>query len=353
VKSNCSPAGTVAGGTPQSRGVWIAIVRDFIAALLAGALLYGPPAGAQSNTAVAARDASTTSAVPDTAPNPPPAASPDGTPGAGASTAASAYVRWLEERSMLRQAAEIAQRYSGNAVQWQHPYGLPQTRAAVARSSVWFTAYPASTIAASSGQSVLATLADERLWSAFQKIGIQGIHTGPMKRSGGVHEMTYTPSVDGNFDRISFDIDPAFGNQAEYQKMVAVARAHGALVIGDVIPGHTGKGADFRLAERAWRDYPGLYHMVQIDPADWNLLPPVPQGRDAVNLSPATVDVLHAKGYIVGQLSSRIFYEPGVKDSDWSATEPVRGVDGVERRWVYLHYFKQGQPARNRAPGRR
>ena len=194
---------------------------------------------------------------------------------------------------------------------------------------------------------MLSTLADERLWNAFQAIGIQGIHTGPMKRSGGITGTRYTPSVDGNFDRISFDIDPGFGTEQQYKDLVKAARTHGAVVIGDVIPGHTGKGADFRLAERACGDYPGIYHMVRIDPADWALLPPVPTGLDSVNLSPATVNALQAKGYIVGMLSSRIFYQPGVKDSDWSATDVVRGVDGVDRRWVYLHYFKQGQPTLN------
>lgn len=87
--------------------------------------------------------------------------------------------------------------------------------------------------------------------------------------------------------------------------------------------------------------------MVLIPQADWGLLPAVAAGRDAVNLSPATVDTLQARGYIVGRLSSSIFYEPGVKDTDWSATDIVRGADGVQRRWVYLHYFKQGQPTLN------
>lgn len=260
---------------------------------------------------------------------------------------ATTYIQWLEERSMLHQAQVLAQRYSGNALQWHHPYGQPQPRAAVSRASVWFTAYPASTIAAAAGTSVLSTLADERLWRAFQAIGIEGVHTGPMKRSGGVRDLAYTPSIDGNFDRISFEIDPAFGTEAQYKDLVAAARAHGAIVIGDVIPGHTGKGPDFRLAERAYADYPGLYHMVRIEPADWGLLPPVPSGSDSVNLTPAVVDALQAKGYIVGQLHSGIFYEPGVKDTDWSATDVVRGVDGVQRRWVYLHYFKQGQPTLN------
>src|SRR6201999_2014522 len=31
----------------------------------------------------------------------------------------------------------------------------------------------------------------------------------------------------------------------------------------------------------------------------------------------------------------------------WSATRVVTGVDGVQRRWVYLHYFKDGQPSIN------
>src|SRR5690349_14280319 len=258
-----------------------------------------------------------------------------------------AYIRWLEERSMLHQAQIVSQRYSGSSAQWQHPYGVPEPRNATSRASVWFTAYPASTIAAAPGASVLTTLADERLWRAFQTIGIQAMHTSPMKRSGGVKDLSYTPSIDGNFDRISFDIDPDFGTEAQYKDLVASAHAHGAIVIGDVVPGHTGKGADFRLAERAYADYPGLYHMVRIDPADWNMLPPVPAGRDSVNLQPATVNALQAKGYIVGMLSSRIFYQPGVKDSDWSATDVVRGVDGVQRRWVYLHYFKEGQPTLN------
>ena len=193
----------------------------------------------------------------------------------------------------------------------------------------------------------MRTLADPRLWRVFESIGIQAIHTGPMKRAGGVSGLAFTPTVDGSFDRISFEIDPLFGTQAEYKTLASTAKSHGAIVIGDVIPGHTGKGADFRLAERNYRDYPGLYHMVSIEPADWGLLPAVPAGRDSINLTAATVEALQAKRYIVGQLQRTFFYQRGVKDTDWSATAAVRGVDGVERRWVYLHYFKEGQPTLN------
>ena len=165
---------------------------------------------------------------------------------------------------------------------------------ASALASVWFTAYPPSQITGP-GESVLESLGDADLWRIFRDIGIGGMHTGPMKRAGGLRGREYTETVDGNFDRISSEIDPAFGTQAQFTAMVRRAADNRAVVIGDIIPGHSGKGADFRLAERRYGDYPGLYHMVEIGPEDWGLLPAVPAGRDSVNLKPATVDALRAR----------------------------------------------------------
>jgi trehalose synthase len=260
-------------------------------------------------------------------------------------------IDWLLERSMLRRSEEIGTGYSGTGRLWRRPYAEAQPRAATASASVWLAVYPAS-IVTRAGESVLRTLGDDALWETLAAIGIDGLHTGPMKRAGGVRpgksgSWEFTSTIDGHFDRIMLEIDPDYGTLDDYLRMSAHARAVGAVIIGDIIPGHTGKGPDFRLAERAYGDYPGAYHMVAIDQVDWPLLPDVPEGRDSVNLPPATVDALRKKGYIVGRLSRVIFYEPGVKESNWSATGAVRGVDGVERRWVYLHYFKEGQPSLN------
>ena len=242
-----------------------------------------------------------------------------------------AYTAWLVEQSMLAQAEPLARRQSGRGSQWRHPYAQAQPRAAAAKASVWFTAYPPAIITAQE-ESVLATLGDERLWQAFAAIGIQGIHTGPMKVAGGLTGHQYTPTIDGYFDRIGLDIAGEFGTAEEFKALTATANRHGAIVIDDIVPGHTGKGADFRLAELGVGDYPGIYHMVEIAPADWPLLPTVAAGADAANLCPATVDALQAKGYIVGRLARVIFYEPGVKETNWSATPAIEGVDGVARR---------------------
>ena len=257
-----------------------------------------------------------------------------------------AYVSWLLTQSMLADANEISQQFSGQGSMWQNPYANPSPRGAVETASVWFTAYPLSLITRPN-ESFLHSMADENMWQAFSDIGIEAIHTGPVKRAGGISGWETTPSVDGHFDRISTQIDPAFGTEDEFRKMCGTASWYGGTIIDDIVPGHTGKGADFRLAELKYADYPGIYHMVDIDPRDWEHLPDVPSGVDSVNIDAATEEWLDKAGYIIGRLQRVIFYAEGVKETNWSVTRPVVGVDGVERRWVYLHYFKDGQPSIN------
>lgn len=257
-----------------------------------------------------------------------------------------AYVSWLLSQSMLADANQISQQFSGQGSMWQNPYATPSPRGAVDTASVWFTAYPLSLITRPN-ESFLKALADDEMWKAFADIGIEAIHTGPVKRAGGISGWQTTPSVDGHFDRISTEIDPAFGTEDEFRKLCGTANWYGGTIIDDIVPGHTGKGADFRLAEMKYADYPGIYHMVEIDPRDWEHLPQVPAGADSVNIDPATEDWLAKAGYIIGRLQRVIFYAEGIKETNWSVTRPVLGVDGVERRWVYLHYFKDGQPSIN------
>ncbi|MCR2816671.1 maltose alpha-D-glucosyltransferase [Microbacterium jiangjiandongii] len=256
------------------------------------------------------------------------------------------YVEWLVRQSMLKDADVLARQLAGQPAMWRNPYARPDARRAIAATDVWFTAYPISLITRP-GQSFLAALGDDELWSAFERIGINAVHTGPVKRAGGIAGWRETPSVDGHFDRISTEIDPAFGTEEEFRALCDAADGHGGSVIDDIVPGHTGKGADFRLAEMGFKDYPGIYHMVEIAPEDWGLLPDVPEGVDSVNLDLATEQELAERGYIIGALQRVIFYTPGVKETNWSATAPVIGPDGITRRWVYLHYFKQGQPSIN------
>src|SRR4051794_38890662 len=232
---------------------------------------------------------------------------------------------------MLETAGRRAGAFSATAGTSHNPFAIPNPRAAIERASVWFTAYPMSMITRP-GSSFLSTLGDPQLWQAFQTIGIDAVHTGPVKRAGGLSGVEATPSVDGYFDRISSDIDEVFGTEDEFRRLCEVAGRHDGAVIDDIVPGHPGKGADFRLAEMKVGDYPGIYHMVEIPPHDWHLLPEVPAGRDSVNVSVPAEDRLMRAGYILGPLQRVLFYQAGIKETNWSATAAVRGPDGVERR---------------------
>lgn len=254
-----------------------------------------------------------------------------------------AYVDWLVNQSMLQDAVNVSRQLTGQAEMWANPYADPLPRRAVNMASVWFTAYPISLIT-SNGESFLAALGSHDLWEVFRHIGIKAVHTGPVKLAGGLDGWSHTPSIDGHFDRISMAIDPLFGNEDEFRSMQQTAENHGGIIIDDIIPGHTGKGADFRLATMNHSDYPGIYHMVSIPKEAWHMLPEVPEGKDSVNLSPHDELRLQEAGYIIGELQRVIFYEPGVKETNWSATREILGSDGQSYRWVYLHYFKDGQP---------
>jgi trehalose synthase len=247
---------------------------------------------------------------------------------------------------MLFQAAEQARLISGNGVQWRHAYGDPQPREAVKQASVWLLDYPGSVIA-HPGKSVIATWGDAQLWKALEQIGIELLHTGPIKQSGGLEERRYTRTIDGWFDPISIELDPDLGTDEEYQAMVRTAERHGALIAGDLVPLHTGIGADFRLAERAYKDYPGMYTMVEIRKEDWQLLPEVDGLWAAGVVSKEAAKELHDKRYLPGLINSNDASPEARELSGWSATGEIPGVDGKTRRWVFLHYFKKEQPALN------
>lgn len=258
----------------------------------------------------------------------------------------SAEVRWLEERSMLAQARDASAAVSGKPLQWRHRYGEPQPLEAVKHASVWLLDYPGSVVT-QPGRSVIATWADPVLWDALSDLGVDLLHTGPVQRAGGVKGKEYTPTTDGWFDRVSLDLDPALGTEEEYAKLVAVAAERKGAIAGDLVPLHTGLGPDFHLALRGYKDYPGIYTMVEIPKEDWKLLPAA-EGPWGVALVPKpAAEQLAKKGYIPGLINSNDAAAEAKKWSGWSASGEVPGVDGKVRRWVFLHYFKPSQPTLN------
>src|SRR5581483_10713658 len=192
---------------------------------------------------------------------------------------------------------------SGSGVQWRHPYAEPQPRQVVRKASVWLLDYPGAVIPRK-GESIFATWADPERWKALQSIGVELLHTGPVKRAGAVVGRKFTPTIDGWFDPISLETDPEMGTEEEFRRVVGEAKQHGALVATGLVPLHTGKGADFRLAQRAYRDYPGMYTMVEIRKEDWGLLPKVESAWKTALVPKETARELTRKGYLPGLINS-------------------------------------------------
>jgi trehalose synthase len=267
-------------------------------------------------------------------------------PGSVQAKSDSDYIEWLEKQSMLYTAQKISENITGHGIQWRETYGRTETREIVAQGSVWVLGYPGSMITRP-GESVLHLWGDEGLWSTFEEIGVQLLHTGPVKKSGGIREYKHTPTIDGWFDRISYDMDPDLGTEEEYRRMVKTATKHRGMIAGDLVPLHTGKGADFLLALRNYKDYPGIYTMVEIKNADWSILPGVKDQWSVAPVPKETIPTLQEKGYIPGYIDSADAVSNAHELSGWDATGNIKGVDGKTRRWVFLHYFKPGQPTLN------
>ncbi len=256
------------------------------------------------------------------------------------------YINFLQQNSMLFQADQEATTISGQGVQWRHTYDNPEPKQFVDTASVWLLYYPASVITAPN-QSVLGAFGSTQYWDDLANVGIQSQHLDPMERAGGITGTMFTPTIDGWFDRIALDLDPTFGTENEFKQMVSVAGQHGAIIGHDLVPLHTGLGGDFRLAERAFQDYPGMYTMVEIPQSLWNLLPAVsdPWGHELLPVPAA--QQLKTMGYIPGTIHSADADPQASTWSGWSATPAIVGVDGKTRRWVYLHVFKPAQPTLN------
>ena len=256
------------------------------------------------------------------------------------------YINFLEQQSMLFQADQESDKISGMGIQWRDDFGKPKPTDLIQRASVWLLYYPGSVIT-KQGASVIGTWADQGFWAANHDLGIQLLHTNPTERAGGINDRQFTPTIDGWFDRISLDTAPELGTEDDFKQLVNNAEQQGATIAGDLVPLHTGLGPDFRLAELGYKDYPGMYDMVEIQQQDWGLLPQVndPWGHELVPKDAA--QQLKAKGYIPGLIHSADADPDAANWSGWSATPQVVGVDGKTRRWVYMHVFKPAQPALN------
>src|SRR3989344_4070808 len=227
----------------------------------------------------------------------------------------SLFANQLEQQSMLYQAEQIGKRYALDVAKAKAPTNTPKVQEFLDAASIWFS-IDLEKIAPKKGGCVFKARGQEAFWNCVKERGVSAVRLMGLKKGGK--------------ERTAIAVDPRWGSEKEWQELSMIARKKGIRLIFDSLGSSTGLNADFWLALKNYRDYPALYHLIEIEKDDWKILPQVPQGQFAENIPWLSLQELYQKGYVPEQFSSYI------KESAWNATDKVSGVDGKMRRWIYL-----------------
>ena len=199
---------------------------------------------------------------------------------------------WSRSRCW-RDANAFATQFSGQGSMWQNPFANPDPRAAIEKASVWFTAYPISMITKPGPLLPRHAGRPGPVDRRSRPSASTAIHTGPVKRAGGLERLgrrprAWTATSTGSAPQI----DDAFGTEEEFRAMCEVAAAHGGTVIDDIVPGPHRQGRGLPARRDEGRRLPGHLPHGRDPRGDWHLLPKVARGRDSVNLDPEAEDRL-------------------------------------------------------------
>ncbi len=246
-----------------------------------------------------------------------------------------AYIQWLEEQACLRKAPELTAIVSGSSLSWRQG-----SRASLlpGDARVWFRLSPALT-AWSGRDSFFAALGRSGVAGLLSSLGVHGLFLTGCADTGD-DWAGRSPARHLGEDGANLSFGRTAGRREDYDRLLNTLSGAGLLAGGTLLPAHTGMGADFSLAVRAVRDYPGLYAMTEVPQDAWPLLPSL-KDNDTAALSSEASAVLRARG----ALSPPLVQDTGFSASlGWAATGPVAGVDGVKRRWLYRWFETPDRP---------
>lgn len=211
--------------------------------------------------------------------------------------------------SILHQAELLSKTYALELAKLTPPSSQVQPEKAILKASIWFD-IDLDRLDSPSFES----LAFEPLWEMLREIGVQGVHLKGLKKGGAF--------------RTGLGLDPKWGE--DWDGFAGLMEKKGIALITNSIGKATGLSTDFLLALKNFKNYPSLYHLIEIEPKHWKLLPKICPSQFAVNIPWLSIQELHKRGYVPED------YEPYVKTSQWNATAKVNCIDGKVRRWIYL-----------------
>lgn len=245
--------------------------------------------------------------------------------------AAPSYVHWLQKQSLLHQAPGIIAQVSQSSRVWLQG-------AAPGRADVLLDAAPnwLQIDAGNMGQPVFASVA--AIAGNAANMGFGGIYLGDTAEKP---DIWLEQSGAGN-NPASFQFDPAFGSDSDFEKLAAAAENAGIELGASLLAGATGQGPDFVLQARNAAGHAGLYAMLSAPPETLPILPDAANEWDSRALPPETVAALAEKGVIPASLARDTV--PWASKGGWAASGATTGSDGAQRRWLYRYSKSPKQP---------
>jgi trehalose synthase len=250
----------------------------------------------------------------------------------------------LYKLSMLGKSAELAAIVSGSGLGWRMAGSSQNPGDLLTLAGAWLRIHP-QTILAPGQSSPLAQLGGPVVWEALSRNGIGGIYIAPAGASGGLWDYRRERMYSDGEDVAQYDFALYLGKDDAYTAIVRSAAAFRSFLGGDIIPAATGVGPDFFLAARDYRNYSGIYCMVEVPRESWGILPPAQAEWELRPLLPFQTKALEDKGLIPSVLNQETLNFLPV--SGWASTSEVRGVDGRLRRWVYRYFGEYRRPVLN------
>ncbi|MDR2076376.1 MAG: hypothetical protein LBP61_05535 [Desulfovibrio sp.] len=254
------------------------------------------------------------------------------------------YVQQLERKSMLNKAMETARVVSGSELAWRAPAGYEGPEALLSLADIWISIHPL-TFLSSSRRTAFEQLGEMTVWPIFREIGVKGLYIAPIFGSGELWTGSKRANNTLGDDVVQFSFSPAAGQESQYRRLMNGVLDNQALLGSDLTPAATGIGPDFFLAARNYREYPGIYCMLEVPRQFWPLLPPASSAWEGVPLSEQQVASLNAEKLLPTAMRHELSFPGG--GSGWAATGETAGIDAVTRRWVYRYFKDPNHPILN------
>lgn len=273
------------------------------------------------------------------------------------------YVQWLEKQSILRQSEKLLSVVSGTPLVWGASGSVRNTTPLLNAADVWLDFDPSrAALGEKMGESALAALPRALPPRLLASLGIRGIFLSGVTENAGGWNITpggralsrESEAVIGlRFASSAAVKDAVDAPSRDYVLLDERCAEEGVILGGEILPGSTGMGPDFRLARMGLSRYADLYMMVEAPREIWSLLPAEAPRRspgatddhtgkketdDAEDVAPlpsAAVAELIRRGVLPSAFSRDM--QRSLPRGGWAATAPLTGTDGVSRRWIYRY----------------